>query len=216
MYQFRLSLQLIRSTYSQVTKTSKLLVVSAAVAAISAYSPATEATNNSVQASGNRKLLPQASFFPKNQETSQPVKLAVTIPGISNPKQISFKNPSKGVVVGVFEAVNNGAELSNTITKTKPFLVSGWAVSSDKKKPASSVIITSGEANTPVAVAVVNLNRPDVSKFLKNPSLTKSGWVTRIVPSSLSGQKVTLKAWSYDPQTKTAIMLGTTHQIILQ
>ena len=212
MSEFRTVLRFMMKPCSQITKTSGLLIISLVFAPISACSSTTpEAT--SVQTSPTTVSSPVAAESPI---IAQAVKPTVTIPGVSNAKDIIFKTPPKGANIGFFEGVNDSGKLSHTLPKTKAFQVLGWAVSGDGKRPADYVIITVGQANTPVALASVKISRPDVGKVLKNPALAKAGWITSVAPSSLSGQKATLKAWTYDPQTKTAVLLGKIHEIVLQ
>jgi|GEM_PF-2116695 len=210
MSKFKTKLLSIRTTCHQINKTSGFLIISLVIASLSACSNSPNTTTS--QSSPTTAPSSEAMKSP----ITQAVQKAISIPGVSKSKEISFQTPPKGVTVGFFDAVNGSAQPNQTLPKTKPFEVSGWAVSSDKKKPAESVIITIGEANIPVAIASVKNNRPDVVKILKTPSLFKSGWQTSIDPSSLSGEKVMLKAWSYDSKTKKATLLGNKHEIVFQ
>lgn len=209
-HRLRLTLQSVVTSHIQMAKISLILTISALVASLTACN------SNSVPESTTS---PQASINSPSPDvnSSPPLQAAtqsnVAIPGVQSAAEISFKQPSKNSPVGFFDAVNGDVTLKNNISKSKPIQVAGWAVSPDYSKPADFVILTSGEENTPVKVVPVNVGRPDVAKGFKKPSIEKSGWLAAVEPSLLSGEKIILKAWAFNPTTKEAIQLNKIHEI---
>ncbi|CCI36700.1 hypothetical protein [Microcystis aeruginosa] len=151
----------------------------------------------------------EAPTSPNTQTTTS----NVSIPGVQNYTEIIFKKPQKNSSNGFFEAVNDSPELERELPKTSPFRVSGWAVNADFTQPADLVIITMGDDNTPIAIAPLTIDRPDITKGFKKNALAKSGWSATIDPISLPNNSVVLRAWSYDTTTKKAIQLSQEHKL---
>jgi hypothetical protein len=154
---------------------------------------------------------PDPSHAKYASEISEPAEVIaskeITIPGIENYNEINFKQPRKGLQIGSFDFVNGSQEKDHIISKDKPFEVVGWSVYPDYSKPADLVIITEGN-NIPLAVVAVDVNREDIAKAYQNNRLVKSGWSAKINSNLLSSDKVTLKAWAYNLNTKDAILFG--------
>jgi hypothetical protein len=157
------------------------------------------------------------------QAANAEVQSNISVPGVKNFKEIKFEVIPKGKYIGYFDGINYSTNRIHTLPKNKTFRVNGWALTADSKQPANLVLITMGSSHNPIAVASVNKNRPDIIKLFKNPALAKSGWEADIVPSSFllsssPNEKVILKAWSYNPQTKVATLLANsnTHEIIFK
>ncbi|MFN6273915.1 MAG: hypothetical protein ACK4XH_23285 [Microcystis sp.] len=151
----------------------------------------------------------EAPTFSNTQTTTS----KVSIPGVQNYTEIIFKKPQKNSSNGFFDAVNDSPELERELPKTSPFRVSGWAVNADFTQPADLVIITMGDDNTPIAIAPLTIDRPDITKGFKKNALAKSGWSATIDPISLPNNSVVLRAWSYDTTTKEAIQLSQEHKL---
>lgn len=194
-------------------KKLKNLILLALIFSLSACSSSTENTN-----------LPKDSTSPSSAEsTSSPSFLtinendqaSVTIPGVSDLKEINLQTASKNSIAGFLDSVNGSVGTNHKVSKSTPVTLSGWAVLSTKGKPADMVIITYGENNSLVAVFPINLDRPDVAKFLKNSTYNKSGWRGTFDPSIVPIGKVPIKAWAYDSASKKAIQLGKIHEVVV-
>lgn len=138
-----------------------------------------------------------------------------TIPGVKNASEVKFKSPSDPSKTGYFDAVNDASTPKHEAAKTATVKMAGWAFLPGKDKIADRVIITLSDNKTVVAVAPVNLPRPDVAKALKNPAYQNSGWTTTVNASALPAGKSVLKAWAYDSATKEATPLGGSHEIVV-
>lgn len=147
------------------------------------------------------------------QATASPVSVA--IPGIKDIGEINFKTPVKNSPTGFFDAVNDSNAAKVEISKATPITLRGWAFLPDKGKVADSVIITSGNNNSLIAVAPVNMVRPDVVQVLKNPAYRNSGWRITLDPSTLPSDRVVLKAWAFNSATKEATQLTPTHEVVV-
>jgi hypothetical protein len=170
---------------------------------------------NSSPENANVNTSPTASPSSEVSASSntQTTTSTVSIPGVQNYTEIVFKKPQENSSNGFFEAVNDSPELAQELPRTQPFRVSGWAVSPDFSQPADLVIITTGDNNTPIAVASVTIDRPDIVKGFKKNALAISGWSANIEPTSLPNNSVILKAWAYNPTTKEAIQLSQEHKL---
>lgn len=209
MSKIKINLQIIgvfykRFIYSTVTVTLTFPIFLASLVACNP-SPEGSKVNTSPTASPSS----EAPTSPNTQTTTS----NVSIPGVQNYTEIIFKQPQKNSSNGFFEAVNDSPELERELPKTKPFRVSGWAVNADFTQPADLVIITMGDDNTPIAIAPLTIDRPDITKGFKKNALAKSGWSATIDPISLPNNSVILKAWSYDPAAKEAIQLSQEHKL---
>jgi len=140
------------------------------------------------------------------------VEASVIIPGVKSTSEVTFKTPPPNALYGFCDAVNDSGTLTHNVKKTDAVKLSGWAIIGDKGKPADRVIITLPD-NQVVAVAPVNLARPDVVNTIKNPALKTSGWVTTFKGSTLPTGKVILKAYAYDTATKTATQLRNNQEL---
>ena len=194
-------------------RSPKPFLIIALVVSLSACSSSPEITTPPTSSKSPSSEVPASSV---TQSTTPDSTAKVAIPGVQSSGEIIFKQPPKGSPSGYFDTVNNSPNLEHTIPKTIPFKVSGWAVYPDYSKPADLVIITVNEDSTPIAAVPVTLERPDIVKAFKKSALGKSGWSANIDPSFLSGDKVTIKAWAYHPNTKEAILLYNVHEIVLK
>lgn len=140
---------------------------------------------------------------------------SASIPGVKSISEVNLKSPpaNSKFGAGVFDLVNKSSALTHKVSKTAPLTLSGWAILGSKGTPADNVIITLADNKTVVAVAPVNVARPDVAKALNNPAYKNSGWSARINPSSLPTDKVVLKAWAYDSATKEATLISGNHNL---
>lgn len=197
----------------------KAITITVVVISLAACSPSGEnATNSSSSASSpslespNNSASPASS--PSNQQTDSPSK--VSIPGVNDVKEINFKaNSPQNPPNGAFDAINGSNALTHEVSRQTPIRANGWAVLVNENKPADLVIITYGDNKSLVAVAPVNSDRSDVSKFLRKPSYKNSGWSTTVNPSNLPTGQVVLKAWAYNSTAKEANELNNTHQLVI-
>jgi hypothetical protein len=137
---------------------------------------------------------------------------SVAISKVSSNKEIKFKTASRKSLNGYLDGIN-GSTTTIAIPKATSLIVSGWAILADEGKPADSVIITYGDNNSLVAVAPVNVERPDVVKASQNPAYKNSGWNATFNSSILPIGKVIIKAWAYNSATKEATQLNCTPTI---
>ena len=139
----------------------------------------------------------------------------VTIPGVSNVEEINFKPaPEKGSI-GHFDTINGSSAPRIEVPKVTLLTATGLAIAPEAGKLPDSIIITHGDNNSLVAVAPVNVERPDVEKALKNPAYKNSGWSATFDASTLPNEEVVLKAWAYNSTTKEATQLNATYEVVL-
>lgn len=166
----------------------------------------------SLAACFDNQTTPSPDSTPLAQTTEAPN--VVSIPGVTNPEEINFRTTSIGAQ-GFFDAVNS-SDASRIEVSDNLINVYGWAILAHKGRPADNVLITYGDNNTVVAVAPVNVERPDVAKNLSNSAFANSGWNINFDVSTLSQGTVMLKAWAYDSETQEATQLTNTHEIIIR
>lgn len=140
---------------------------------------------------------------------------SVAIPGVNNVGEIKFKAASKNSPVGYFDVINGSSASKIEVSKATPLTAAGWAVLVDEARLPDSIIITHGDNNSLVAVAPVNVERPDVVKLLKNPAYKNSGWSATFKSSTLPDDPVVLKAWAYNAARKEATPLEHTHEVVV-
>ena len=188
---------------------AKTLVVSVIAISLGACSPATETTTTSTDS----VTAPTSVATSSPLTTSSPTTVA--IPGVNNVREINFKPASPNSTIGFFDAVNGSSATKVEVSKETPIVARGWAILPTAGRPPDSVIITSGDSNSVVAVAPVNLARPDVARILKNPAYSNSGWNVTFNPSTLPTDQVRLKAWAYNSTKKEALELKNTHEVVV-
>ncbi len=197
------------------------LVISAIAISLGACSGGTESNSSpSDSASSSPTPAVSASSSPSplassssSQTTASPTPANVTIPGVKNLKEITFKATTNSQS-GFFDAINGSSAAKVEVAKATPITASGWAVLVTTDKPANRVIVTYGDNNSIVAAAPVNLSRPDVAKSLQNPAYSKSGWSVTFNSSTLPPGPVVLKAWAYNSATKQATQLASTREVV--
>jgi hypothetical protein len=145
----------------------------------------------------------------------QPTTTTISIAslGVQDISEIKFQTPPPTVLNGFFDAVNDSGLQKHNVNKTGTIKLSGWAILPEKAKPAEKVIITLPNSNQVVAIANVNSARPDVVKAIKSENYKNTGWTTSIKGDTLPTGRVLLRAWAYDPATKTATQLRNTHEL---
>lgn len=188
----------------------KNLVVSVIVVSLGACSPATETTTTS-----NDSVSPAPTSVATSSPLTTSSPTTVAIPGVDNVGEINFKPASPNSSSGFFDAVNGSSATKVEVSNKTPIVARGWAILPTAGRPPDSVIITSGDSNSLVAVATVNLARPDVVRILKNPAYRNSGWNVSFNPSALPTDQVVLKAWAYNSARKEALELKNTHEVVV-
>lgn len=138
---------------------------------------------------------------------------SITSLGVKDVSEIKFQTPPANVLTGFFDAVNNSGALKHNVSKSGTIRLTGWAILPEKAKAAEKVIITLPDSNQVVAIANVNIARPDVVKAIKGEGYKNSGWTTSIKGNTLPSGRVILTAWAFDPATKTATQLRNTHEL---
>jgi hypothetical protein len=184
---------------------TKTIVIAVLAVSLAACSPSPDSQSTDSPASPASSPSPQQTDLSAN----------ISIPGVDNVKEINFKAATKNSPNGYFDVVNGSTAPSQEVSSSKPVTVSGWALLPKEGRQADMVIITYGDNNSLVAVAPVNLDRPDIVKLLKNPAYNKSGWSTTFNPSTLPAGKVVLKAWAYNSASKEATQLNPTHEVVV-
>lgn len=197
--------------FQQKSVNLKNLLISAIAVSLAACT-GTESTNSPTSSANSTPTYDASSSSP--QTTVSPA--SVTLPGVNNVKEIKFKAGPKNYPTGYIDAINGSNKPKLELSKAAPVVVSGWAILADEGRLADSVIITSGNNNSLVAVAPVKLERPDVVKVLKNPAYRNSGWIATIKPSTLPVGPVVLKAWAYNSARKEATQLNSTHEVVVR
>lgn len=133
--------------------------------------------------------------------------------GVKSISEISFKLTPLNTTSGYFDGTTN----VETINKTsKPALIKlwGWAIIPEEGRLADLAIITQNN-NSLIAVAPVYHERRDVANASNNPAYMYSGWIAKINLSTLSVDKMLLKAWAYNYDKKEAIQLDRTHELVV-
>ncbi|PPS40928.1 hypothetical protein [Chroococcidiopsis sp. TS-821] len=164
-------------------------------------------------APANQTTTPPDTASPPPQQTTE-LPAGVSIPGVNNVGEINFRTTSIGAQ-GFFDGVNGSNAARIEVSGTEPINVYGWAILAHKGRPADNVIITYGDNNTVVAVAPVNVERPDVAKVLNSSAFANSGWNINLDASSLPEGVVVLKAWAYDSEAREATQLTTTREVVI-
>lgn len=187
-------------------------VVSALAILVAACSDNTQSATNTTS--------PPAADPAANVSTSAPAGQPIATPainisslGVKDVSEINFQTPSPNVINGFVDAVNNSGTIKHNVSKTGTVKFTGWAIIPEKNKAAEKVILTLPTNNQIVAIANVNTARPDVAKAIKSENYKNSGWTTSFAASSLPPGRVVLKAWAYDPATKTATQLKNLHEL---
>lgn len=197
------------STYPNI----KALIISALV--VISLTACSSGTQNNQSSSD--------STSPSNSQTTEapdpnapPVATAPatsSVGEVPQPEEVKFQESATDVSSGYIDTVNDSANPKQTIAKTQPIIIAGWAVSRDQKQPADLVLITIKDNKSIISTAKVDGERQDVANTLKNPSIAMSGWNVEIDPATLPSETVELQAWAYDTETKEAYPLNNTTEI---
>lgn len=204
---------------------TKTLVISVIAISLAACSAGTESTNTPNDSAGS----PRIGSASPNDSAGSPVTdtassssspptgspASVAIPGVNNVGEINFKAAPKNLPNGRFDGINGSSAPKTEVPQANPVNVRGWAILADKGSLPDNVIITYGDNNSVVAVAPVNVERPDVVKVLKNPAYKNSGWSVTFPASTLPAGEVVLKAWAYNSASKEATQLDSTHEVVI-
>ncbi|MCL1475747.1 hypothetical protein [Argonema antarcticum] len=185
-------------------------VISVLAISLAACSGNSESASNPTSPDNSSTVAPN-SAAPAVETTSSTVSGSST--ELKNVDEVKFKTPTAGALYGVFDVVNESSSASHKVSKAIPVKMSGWAVLANKGKTADSVIITQADNKKVLAVAPVNVLRPDVAKALNNPAYKSSGWNATIKSSNLPTGKVVIQAWAYDSTTKEATQLSRNHEL---
>ncbi|MFB2921844.1 hypothetical protein ACE1CB_25685 [Aerosakkonema sp. BLCC-F2] len=188
-------------------------LISVLAVSLAACSGNSESASNTTSPDNSSSASAPTAASPAVEKTSSTVSVSTT--QIKNVSEVKFKAPTPGSLYGVLDVINDSSAPTHKISKSTPIKVSGWAVLANKSKVADSVIITQADNKKVLAVAPVNIGRPDVAKALNNPAYKNSGWTATINPSTLPTGKVVIQAWSYDSATKEATQLSRNHEIDL-
>lgn len=194
--------------HKKIFYSAKTFAIAALAISLAACAPATETATTTTETT-NPATSVATSPAP---EAAAPAN--VTIPGVSNASEVTFKPPAN-YSLGFFDAVNNSTAQRVEVQKDTPIVVSGWAFLADKNEPPDSVIITYGDNNTLLAVAPANLARPDVVKALNKSDYSNTGWSATIDATNLPTGAVVLKAWAYNADTKEATQISNTHEVVI-
>lgn len=186
-------------------------VISALAVSLAACSGNSESASNPTSPDSSSPAAAPSTAAPAVDRTSSTV--SVSSPELKNVSEVKFKTPTAGALYGVFDVVNESSASSHKVSKATPVKLSGWAVLANKGKTADSVIITQADNKKVLAVATVNVSRPDVAKALNNPAYKSAGWNATINPSNLPAGKVVIQAWAYDSASKEATQLSRNHEL---
>ena len=99
------------------------------------------------------------------------------------------------------------AETFTIISTRESLNLRGWAILPDTQEQPKLVLISSGDQKSFFASAVVNIDSPDIAKFLHSNQYNKVRWSVDISPQSLPLGVTALKAWVYNPTTGQFIQL---------
>lgn len=190
----------------------KALLISALAVSLVACSTGTENANTPTDSASS----PPSSVVSSSNPQTTGSSANVTIPGVDNVGEISFKPFSQNSPSGFFDGINGSGAPTVQARKGDIATVSGWAVLPNGSELPDQVIITYGDSNSLLAVAPVNSERPDVAKFFKKPNFKNSGWKATFDTSSLPSSPIVLKAWAFDADRKEATQLNNTRQLILR
>lgn len=211
IYSFSLVLEVFMLTSKKGFHQLKTLVILVLTISLASCSDGNKINNSPTDSASSTSPASSVSSA-SPQATNSPTSIA--IPGVNNVGEINFKPASKNPP-GFFDSVNRSITPRIEVQETTPIIASGWATLADESRPADMVIITSGNDNSLVAVAPVNLERPDVVKSFKNPAYKNSGWVATFSSSTLPADQVVLKAWAFNSATKEATPLSKTFEVVV-
>lgn len=122
-----------------------------------------------------------------------------------------WKRSNRPLTLTQTEKLNGNVEVvpeQPILTGDEVFL-SGWAVLPEKQKPADAVYLSYGDQNQLIAVAKVNVNRPDVAQVLSVSDYQKSGWSIQVPTAILPLGNTRFKVWAYDGESENLIQLPT-------
>lgn len=205
MYMFNSKVIMLHHKTLAQTKTLLISMIAISLAAC------TGTETNNIQADSTSSS-PTLTTSASPQTTDSPTTGA--IPGVKDIGEVTFR-PASQITTGFFDSINGSNTSRIEVQKATPVTATGWAVLTNEGKTPDSVIITSGNNNSVVAVAPVNLNRPDIVKALKNPDYKNSGWRATFDPSTLPAEPVVLRAWAYNAATKEATPLAKSFEVVV-
>lgn len=108
--------------------------------------------------------------------------------------------------------VKNGyldTQLGKKIRKKDNLFLSGWAILPKQVRSADAVYLSQGSENKLIAVAKVNISRPDVADFLSNKNYTQSGWELNLPAKILPTGNNLLRLWTYNAKSESLSQIGT-------
>ena len=122
---------------------------------------------------------------------------------LDNKTQVYFDcSVALGNIDKINEVINQNQVIDAKVSD--PIELLGWAINPNRSKAKRIIITKENDKNILINIPV-NIPRPDVAKFLNNPSVINSGWKAVLTPNSeWNGQTITFKVWTYDPDTKIA------------
>ena len=123
-----------------------------------------------------------------------------------NLENTSFVSPSSKVVFGYIDSPSTSNE-PLTLPQSANLTMTGWAALPNYSQQPKAVFFSYGDNHSFFAEGLINLDRPDVAKFLKSKHYIKTGWQVNIPLSSIAVKETTIKAWIYDQANKRFVQL---------
>ena len=117
-------------------------------------------------------------------------------------KGIHFSSTTADGTTGSFDSLQ-------TSRSKKTLSLDGWAARKGQKMSDPTwLLITEGTKNKPLGILRAGERRPDVAKFLREPSYVLSGWGGTLNASELAPGEHVVKVWFFDPDTNSALPMG--------
>lgn len=120
---------------------------------------------------------------------------------LANLNEIKFGSEEQSSNTGFMDTTNTSQ--AEVLSGEDIIHLAGWAVGESKGEP-QFVLLTYGEDNKPITVTPIGLPRPDVEQAFNNSSYKNSGWQIDLKAKFMPKGVYHIKAWIYNPASKSA------------
>ena len=172
--------------------------------AFSLFNNALSAQVNSFSLHTNNPLIYQKNVELRLASYRQSVNFSAppSFVNLAQLKEVNFLPTTAAGTVGSFDFLQASRS-------KKTLSLNGWvARKGQETSDPVWLLITDGIKNKPLGMVRTGGHRPDVAKFLREPSYASSGWAGTLNASELDPGKHVVKVWFFDPGTNSALLMG--------